>query len=72
MSLETGETMKSFEYGKERDFVFFAVSRHLAYSRDVVVFPVSRHFPYSRGFVNSPVSRYFHRAERRRREARRV
>ena len=29
-------------------------------------------FPYSRGFVISPVSRHFHRAERRRRKARRV
>ena len=33
--------MKSFEYGKERDFV---------------VFPGSRHFPYSKDFVVSPVS----------------
>ena len=33
---------------------------------------VSRHFPSSRGYVISPVSRHFHRAERRRREARRV
>ena len=42
------------------------------FSTDFVVSPVSRHFPYSRGFVISPVSRQFHRAERRRREARRV
>ena len=41
-----------------------------------VVSPVSRHFwkmlQGSRGFVISPVSRHFHRAERRRREVRRV
>ena len=59
MSLETGETMKSFEYGKESDFVFFAVSGHLLYSRDFVVFPVSRHFLYSRDFVCFAVSGHF-------------
>ena len=41
-----------------------------------VVSPVSRHFwkmlQGSRGFVISPVIRHFHRAERRRREVRRV
>ena len=48
--------MKSFEYGKESDFVFFAVSGHLLYSRDFVVFPVSRNFPYSRDLASFAVS----------------